>query len=331
MSIYYVYATTTNVYVFDDSFSIVDSKPLTTKDAVDIARNTLSDAEQELVQAYTGHTLYFCNYKEGSFSNVTDLEVVRTILSRVEHPPVNQTKTVSQTYFSQKLTEYVTWDLQVCQAVKTIEELTKTINLLAKRLREWFEWQLPEFSKKIDSHEYFIQQVATHSYDELFEKVQFREDAPLGGKFEAEDSQQIQSLANTISELIHQQNTLKLFVENKITKHAPSFTALAGSQIGGKLLMTAGSFERLMKMTASTIQVLGAEKALFRHLKTGAKPPKYGMLFQHPLVAKAKSKQRGQVARMLANALSLAVKADYFHSTSFNAQQYIEKIEGISR
>ncbi len=114
-------------------------------------------------------------------------------------------------------------------------------------------------------------------------------------------------------------------------EHAPYFTEIAGSQIGGKLLAMAGSFSRLTKMTSSTIQVLGAEKALFRHLKTGAKPPKYGILFQHKFVSNAKPSNRGRVARMFANTLSLAIKSDYFKSTDFDSTKFIQKIEGVSK
>ena len=97
-------------------------------------------------------------------------------------------------------------------------------------------------------------------------------------------------------------------------KHCPNMLEVAGVLISAKLLEHAGSLRRLMMMPASTIQILGAEKALFRHLKTGkkAKPPKYGILSQHPLIGKVKKEEYGKVARTLADKISIAVKVDYF-------------------
>jgi nucleolar protein 56 len=82
--------------------------------------------------------------------------------------------------------------------------------------------------------------------------------------------------------------------------------------IGARLFSLAGSLYKLSKYPASTIQTLGAEKAMFRHLKTGDRPPKYGILVLHPLVAKSKRDDRGRVARTLAAKISLAAKIDYF-------------------
>ncbi|MFT4313040.1 MAG: hypothetical protein ACMXYA_01405 [Candidatus Woesearchaeota archaeon] len=322
--VHYVYANAEKLHVFDTQLQLVEIRDLSPEDSLAISQHTISSAEKSILQTYS--PIKFCNYKIDSHDNVRDLSVISQILQQVEQS-FTQTKKNAYKIVSHELQKAVTWDLHVCQAMRTSEELTHTINLLAKRLREWFEWQLPEFSKKIDSHEYFIQEVSKLQRADLVQKVQLFEDISLGIEFSQKDQEQLQSFARSIYTLIQEQESLRAFIEEKMTANAPHFTRIAGAQIGAKLLSTAGNFTRLVKMTSSTIQVLGAEKALFRHLKTGAKPPKYGILFQHKLVSQAKFAIRGKVARMLANAISLAVKADYFQSTDFDSNTLYEKIE----
>jgi nucleolar protein 56 len=93
---------------------------------------------------------------------------------------------------------------------------------------------------------------------------------------------------------------------------APNLESIAGATIGARLIAKSGGLKELANLPASTIQVLGAEKALFKHLKYGTKPPKHGILFQHPLVHSAPKWQRGKIARLLANKISIAARADYF-------------------
>jgi nucleolar protein 56 len=93
---------------------------------------------------------------------------------------------------------------------------------------------------------------------------------------------------------------------------APNTRTLVGSLLGARLIAIAGGLNNLAKMPASTVQVLGAEKALFRTLKTGARPPKHGLLFQHTLVHDANPWQRGKIARALAGKLAIAARTDAF-------------------
>ena len=105
--------------------------------------------------------------------------------------------------------------------------------------------------------------------------------------------------------------------ENYLTKimeeFCPNITAISGALIGAKLIGYAGSLKRLALLPASTVQLLGAEKAFFRFLKDkGSRPPKYGVLFQHGLVAKVKKPERAKLVRMIADKVSIAAKVDYF-------------------
>ena len=92
----------------------------------------------------------------------------------------------------------------------------------------------------------------------------------------------------------------------------PNLRAVAGAQIGAKLIAIAGDSKRLARMPSSTVQVLGAEKALFRHLKEGTKSPKYGVILKHTFIQSTPQRLRGKVARSLAAKISLAIKTDIY-------------------
>jgi nucleolar protein 56 len=101
-------------------------------------------------------------------------------------------------------------------------------------------------------------------------------------------------------------------VENEMKVVAPNLTAILGSSVGARILSKAGSLKKLATLPASTIQVLGAEKALFRALKTGTQPPKHGILFQHPIVHAAPRWQRGKMARAVAAKAAIAARVDVY-------------------
>lgn len=105
---------------------------------------------------------------------------------------------------------------------------------------------------------------------------------------------------------------MEKYIDDTMEEIAPNTKILAGSLLGARLISIAGSLMNLAKRPASTIQVLGAEKALFRSLKTGARPPKHGLIFQHNILHDAKRWQRGKIARALAGKIAIAVRIDAF-------------------
>jgi len=102
------------------------------------------------------------------------------------------------------------------------------------------------------------------------------------------------------------------YISTVMKEVAPNITALVGPLLGARLISLAGSLESLARLPASTIQVLGAEKALFRALRTGGKPPKHGVIFQYPDIHRSPRWQRGKIARALAAKLAIAAKVDAF-------------------
>lgn len=127
-----------------------------------------------------------------------------------------------------------------------------------------------------------------------------------------ETSAQLQPLATTLSTVQQQQEHLQHDIESTMQTLAPNLTSLLGSMIGARLIAQAGSVHRLATFPASTLQILGAEKAFFRYKKEGGKPPKHGILYQHQTVHKAPKHVRGKRARQLALIASTAIKADVF-------------------
>ncbi|MCC6011234.1 MAG: C/D box methylation guide ribonucleoprotein complex aNOP56 subunit, partial [Desulfurococcaceae archaeon] len=118
--------------------------------------------------------------------------------------------------------------------------------------------------------------------------------------------------AGIILDLYKLRSTLEDYIETVMKEVSPNITALVGAKLGARLLSLAGGLEKMAKLPASTIQVLGAEKALFRALRTGGKPPKHGVIFQHPAIHRSPRWQRGKIARALAAKLAIAAKVDFF-------------------
>jgi nucleolar protein 56 len=137
----------------------------------------------------------------------------------------------------------------------------------------------------------------------------------IGSEIEPEDLASVRTLASALKVSMESRTKTERYVELRMKEVAPNISAVAGPVLGARLIMQAGSLRRLASMPSGTIQLLGAEKAMFRHLKEGSKPPKHGILFQHPMVHLSPPWQRGAIARALASKLCLAARADtYSHN-----------------
>ena len=135
----------------------------------------------------------------------------------------------------------------------------------------------------------------------------------MGSPIEDKVLKEVQLLALNALNIKEERIVLEKFIESEMQDIAPNFSKIAGPMLAARMLEEAGSIKKLALMPSSTIQMLGAEKALFRHLKNhSVKPPKHGLIFMHSLIQKAGRDNRGKMARALAGKLSIAVRADYF-------------------
>jgi nucleolar protein 56 len=142
----------------------------------------------------------------------------------------------------------------------------------------------------------------------------------MGANLSQTDLLHIQSLCENILNQYRLREKLEHYLEKIMKEVAPNIEAIIGPLLGARLIALAGGLTNLAKMPSSTIQVLGAEKALFRSLKTGTPPPKHGIIFQHTLLHEAKKKQRGKIARAMAGKLAIAARADAFGSRFIGEQ-----------
>jgi nucleolar protein 56 len=218
-------------------------------------------------------------------------------------------------------------DLMVAQAIQTLDDLDKTINLFMGRLREWYGLHFPELNRLVEKHETYARLVLSLGERENFtlenlkkegipakkaEKIAKAALASMGAELSAEDLEKVQTVCKTILELYGLRRILESYVDVTMEEVAPNIKSIVGSLLGARLIAIAGGLENLAKMPASTIQVLGAEKALFRALKTGTRPPKHGIIFQHTFLHQAKKWQRGKIARAIAGKLAIAARTDAF-------------------
>ena len=203
-------------------------------------------------------------------------------------------------------------DTLIIQAVTTLDQLERAANGLVKKGREWYAAYDPETEKATKDHDAFL---AASTEDK-------RSKETMGGSLTAEDKATMDGYLATLRTLTAERDALAAYVEAKMQAHCPNLSLLAGSRIAAQLLSHAGSLQRLATVPSSTLQLYGAETALFRHLKDRShKAPKYGILFNHPLVQKTGPRERGKAARGLADKLSLCARLDLFKG-ELKAQEY---------
>jgi nucleolar protein 56 len=220
-------------------------------------------------------------------------------------------------------------DLHISQSINALDELDKIINVIGARLREWYGLHFPEL-------DYLIQNIFT--YAEIVKLAGNRNNIDLnmlenlgieskkadmivvavqrskGGHILEENLSIIKKLANEVIMQTELRKVLAQQIEEMMEKIAPNIKELLTATVGARLMAKAGSLQKLSVMPASTIQIIGAEKALFRSLKTGAPPPKHGILFQHPILHSAPKWQRGKMARAIASKIAIAARIDLFRN-----------------
>lgn len=216
-------------------------------------------------------------------------------------------------------------DTMVIQAVGLLDELDKEINTYAMRVKEWYGWHFPELQAIAGDNAQYTKLVLKCGMrpnyqpadlsdileDESTEAaVKEAAEISMGTEIAELDIINIQALAEQVLSMTEYRSQLYEYLKNRMNAIAPNLTILVGELVGARLISHAGSLMNLAKQPASTVQILGAEKALFRALKTKHDTPKYGLIYHASLIGQAAPKNKGKISRVLAAKASLAIRVD---------------------
>ncbi len=182
-------------------------------------------------------------------------------------------------------------DKVIMHVIGIIDELDSSLNSLSERLREWYGMLSPETVREVKSHENLLE---------------------LLSKSKKEGKEKIHEFSKSLHGLYKTRDSLSKYLESLCKETIPNLSAVGGPLLASRLISLAGGLEKTAKLPSSTIQILGAEKALFRHLKGKGKAPKYGVLFGHALIQQAPKPLKGKIARLISSKLSLAAKMDFY-------------------
>ena len=215
-------------------------------------------------------------------------------------------------------------DIMVIQAVGLLDDLDKELNNYEMRLREWYGWHFPEAGKIISDNVTYAKLVQAIGMktnvkntdlseiltEEDQQKIKEAAEISMGSEISKEDELNIKELCGQIIFLSEYRSSLSEYLRNRMMTIAPNLTIMVGELVAARLISHAGSLVSLAKMPGSTIQIFGAEKALFRALKTKHETPKYGLIYHASLVGQANAKLKGKISRSLASKCALCVRVD---------------------
>lgn len=221
-------------------------------------------------------------------------------------------------------------DLFLVQSVRAFDEITKTANTLAERMREWYAVHFPEALARLPEASDLARQIAAapHRRDVAQAVPALAGVDSIGADLEVPELEAIQALARNLANFFDERKRLEELIARVAREVAPRLSRVVGEVLAAKLIAQAGSLERLAHLPASTVQTLGAETALFQHLKERTKPPKHGVLFQNSLVNTAPWWQRGRISRVLAGAAAIAARLDHFAPGSgADAEALVARVE----
>ena len=215
-------------------------------------------------------------------------------------------------------------DTMIVQAIALLDDLDKELNTYAMRVKEWYGWHFPEMGRIVNDNLAYARVILSMGMrtsgakadlaeilpEEIEAAVKSAAEISMGTEITQEDLENIQALAEQVVSFTEYRQQLSGYLSARMSAIAPNLTALVGDLVGARLIAHAGSLMNLAKSPASTIQILGAEKALFRALKTKHDTPKYGLIYHASLIGQATGKNKGKIARMLATKAALGLRVD---------------------
>jgi nucleolar protein 56 len=220
-------------------------------------------------------------------------------------------------------------DQMLTQAIMVLDDLDKTYNLFTNRVKEWYGLYFPELASLLGDNDTYVRLVTSLLTRESFTMERLENEGiasekakqiahiaqtSMGGQIDLADLKEIQNFTLQIQQLSRRRHPLEQYIHQVMSEIAPNLLDITGPTLGARLIALVGGLEQLAKKSASKIQVLGAEKALYRSFKTGTKPPKHGVIFQHPSIHQAPRRVRGKIARVLAAKIAIASRMDCYGS-----------------
>jgi nucleolar protein 56 len=202
-------------------------------------------------------------------------------------------------------------DRFIVQAVRALDDTIEMINLTSERLHEWYGLHFPELADYAREERY-ARLIAEKGSREAVQDALDLHLESVGSELEEKDLEIVRGFASSLLQLYGEKSRLEAYIAGRMEEAAPNITSIVGASLGARLISIAGGLKRLSRMPAGTVQLLGAEKALFAHLRQGKRPPKHGVIFQHPTVHRAPYWQRGNISRAMGGKLAIASKVDYF-------------------
>lgn len=232
-------------------------------------------------------------------------------------------------------------DKMIVQAVFALDDIDNILNLFSTRIREWYSLHFPELDKMISSHLAFVSIVSeiglrsnytveslenlSRIPDKLSEEIVNEADKSMGAEISGYDIKILREFAEETVRLFELRREIERYISEMMKEVAPNVNGIIGPLLGARLISLSGGINELARLPSSITQILGAEKALFRHKKTGAPPPKHGVIFRHPEINTAPWWQRGKIARIYAGKLAIAARIDAF-SGEYVAEELKEDI-----
>jgi len=211
-----------------------------------------------------------------------------------------------------QVSEALTPDQRIVQAVEALDDINETTNSLSERLFEWYGGYFPESGLNGEALALFIVKYGSRENVPPDDPLYLKARDSMGAKLEAADEALLKGFAESVCGLYSRRKQIEAYIESSMEALAPNLTMIAGPMLGARLISIAGSLEKLASFPSSTIQVIGASKALFKHLRARAPSPKHGVIYSHPLINTSPWWVRGKVARALAAKLSLAARIDFY-------------------
>ena len=211
-----------------------------------------------------------------------------------------------------RTSEPIARDRSMAQAIRCLDDQIATINLYSERLHEWYGMHFPELADYAHDRRYAELVARYGDRDSVMGELGIDIES-IGSDMDEEDLRAVMDLADTLDRLYDDELRTQAYIQGIVEESCPNMCAMLGGPLAARLVSLAGGLERLASLPSSTVQLLGAEKAMFRSMRSGKRGPKHGIIYQHPEVHRSPYWQRGKVARALAGKVLIAAKIDEYH------------------